>query len=528
MAFIMSSFNCGHQLVTSASVAIPSLPKQYYSCGHKEKVRNVRRSLVKLASSGNAFKELIMIDQIQRLGIDHLFSDEIRDAMERQYVEWYSDSCNAWCRTTQEQDTLHEVALRFRNRLGKFEEGFSNNIQGLMSLFEASQMSIQGEEILDEANAFTTQLLLENLDDNKHNAAINTVLRLPYHKSLSKFTAMELLQCTDHKSESEGCLFELAKLDFDMAAISYRHEFLHFSRWWKEIGLAEELELARDQSVKWYTWAVAAQPHPNFWEERLDITKPIALLYVVDDLFDVYGDLHHLSLFTQAINRWDLAAVEELPEHMRSTWRAIFDTTSYISHKIWMKHGWNPITYLHKAWADFCNACVTEAQWNASGYLPTTSEYLNLGIITSGVPMILSHGFFLLAETLNTDTLQLLNDDPKIISSVATILRLSDDLGTAQDEGQDGYDGSYVKCYMNENDGVSMDTARGKVHGMISDAWKVLNKECLHMQPHPFSSTHNFGRACLNSARMVPLMYGYEHGHLPGLDKFFMLLLNGS
>ncbi|KAJ6893302.1 hypothetical protein NC652_027356 [Populus alba x Populus x berolinensis] len=86
----------------------------------------------------------------------------------------------------------------------------------------------------------------------------------------------------------------------------------------------------------------------------------------------------------------------------------------------------------------------------------------------------------------------------------------------SKDENQDGHDGSYVECYLRENEGSSFEDARKQVLHMISDAWEQLNQECL--SPNPFSST--FSKASLNIARMVPLMYDYDVNHrLPSLEE---------
>ncbi|GAB4831040.1 hypothetical protein Ancab_005054 [Ancistrocladus abbreviatus] len=85
-----------------------------------------------------------------------------------------------------------------------------------------------------------------------------------------------------------------------------------------------------------------------------------------------------------------------------------------------------------------------------------------------------------------------------------------------QDENQDGKDGSFVECYMEEHGGSSVASAREHVTHMISDTWKSLNKD--YLSPYPFPLT--FRKTCLNLARMVPLMYCYDDKHChPTLEK---------
>lgn len=73
-----------------------------------------------------------------------------------------------------------------------------------------------------------------------------------------------------------------------------------------------------------------------------------------------------------------------------------------------------------------------EAEWFASGHFPSAKEYLENGTVSSGVHVVLAHIFFLLGQGINNKTLQLLNTNPGIVSSTASILRLSDDLGNAK------------------------------------------------------------------------------------------------
>lgn len=67
--------------------------------------------------------------------------------------------------------------------------------------------------------------------------------------------------------------------------------------------MADELKFARDQPMKWYMWPTAILPDPIFSDQRIELTKPISLIYIIDDIFDVYGTLDELILFTEAVNR---------------------------------------------------------------------------------------------------------------------------------------------------------------------------------------------------------------------------------
>ncbi|GAB4831046.1 (3S,6E)-nerolidol synthase 1 [Ancistrocladus abbreviatus] len=485
-----------------------------------------------MCRSGSSLEELTMIDAIQRLGVDYYFREEIKEVLDRQYVANYDDHC---C-------DLHEVAVRFRllrqegynvpadvfsrfkDKDGKFKQELSRDIQGLMSMFEASQLSTEGEDILDEANEFSEKLLNASMK-NLHPPlamAVENALKHPYHKSLAMFTSEDFLNTSSDKRILNNELKELAAMEFNMVRTIHQSEIYQILRWWSELGLAEELKFARNQPLKWYMWPLAMLPDPCLSKQRIEIVKPISLIYIIDDIFDVYGTLDDLSLFTEAVNRWEFSSVEQLPDYMKICLKALYDVTDEIGVNIYTKHGWNPTHCLRKTWADLCNAFLVEARWFASGHVPRTKDYLKNGIVSSGVYVVLVHLFFLLGEGICQDAVDNLNDNPSIISNTATILRLWDDLGSAKDENQDGKDGSFVECYMEEHGGSSVASAREHVTRMISDTWKSLNKD--YLSPYPFPLT--FRKTCLNLARMVPLMYCYDDKHCyPTLENHMKAFL---
>lgn len=103
-------------------------------------------------------------------------------------------------------------------------------------------------------------------------------------------------------------------------------------RWWNDLGLAQELKLVRDQPLKWYMSSMAVLTDPSFSEERIELAKPISLIYIIDDIFDLYGTINELTLFTEAVNRSasmkNLAGITiQLPNDLISLYSdfAIFD-----------------------------------------------------------------------------------------------------------------------------------------------------------------------------------------------------------
>ncbi|XP_042518571.1 (3S,6E)-nerolidol synthase 1-like [Macadamia integrifolia] len=506
---------------------------------HVEKCMETRFTFYQLE---DPLESMIMIDALQRLGIDYHFEHDIKTLLDK-----HSGSLSLASSPFRDQN-LHDVALHFRllrqagywiptdvfrsfkDKKGHFKVELSEDIRGMMSLYEASYLGLMEEEILNEAHDYASMHLnasLMNLQPQLATAVKDT-LENPYHMSLAKFQSKRFLKSFHGTYGWMGLLQQLWKMDFNIVQSIHRHELLQVFEWWRKLGLSQELKFARNQPLKWYMWPMMVLPDPKFSDVRIDMTKIISLVYVIDDIFDVRGTLDELVLFTEAINRWEPTEIERLPNYMKICFRVLDEITSEISDKVLREHGWNPINSLRKAWGSLCDAFLVEAKWFASKQqVPKAKEYLENGVVSSGVHVALLHGFFLLGEGITKETVDCMEKSPgpALMSCPATILRLWDDLGSAKNEKQDGHDGSYLECYLKEHKGYSTESARANVFRLISDAWKQLNEETLSWN----SLAPSLTRVSLNSARMVSVMYGYDDNQrLPALEECIKSLLHES
>jgi hypothetical protein len=82
-----------------------------------------------------------------------------------------------------------------------------------------------------------------------------------------------------------------------------------FVSWWKDLGFATKLTFARDRLVECYFWSVATYFEPQYELGRRIVTKVIAITVIIDDIYDAYGTIDELTLFTEAIQRFKLFTV---------------------------------------------------------------------------------------------------------------------------------------------------------------------------------------------------------------------------
>lgn len=70
------------------------------------------------------------------------------------------------------------------------------------------------------------------------------------------------------------------------------------------MGLIERLGFGRDGPRECFLWALGIFPEPRHSSCRIELAKAICVLQVIDDVFDTYGTLDELVLFTKAIKRF--------------------------------------------------------------------------------------------------------------------------------------------------------------------------------------------------------------------------------
>ncbi|KAL4294089.1 hypothetical protein AHAS_Ahas18G0193200 [Arachis hypogaea] len=255
------------------------------------------------------------------------------------------------------------------------------------------------------------------------------------------------------------------------------------SRWWKRTYLAEKLSFARDRLMENFFWTVGVNFNPEFGSFRRAITKVNCFINTIDDMYETFGTLEDLELFTKAVERWDLSFV---------AFECLQNNEVYI------------VPYLRKSWADLCKAYFAEAKWYYSGYIPTLEEYLENGWRSSGSHVVFLHAYFTIPNALNKEELDSLKEYPNIIRLTSLFCRLVNDLGTYKREKETGDAPSSIQCYMNKS-GASEAEACEHVRSIMNTLWKNINKET----HHSFLS-QDFIDTILGLTRMVLTMY--DHG----------------
>ena len=108
-------------------------------------------------------------------------------------------------------------------------------MKGLLCLYEASYLCVQGESILEHATDFAYKHLRQGLDqqDINQNLAIevNHALELPLHWRMPRLEARWFIDAYEKRQDMNPMLLEFAKLDFNMVQAMHQEELRHMSRY---------------------------------------------------------------------------------------------------------------------------------------------------------------------------------------------------------------------------------------------------------------------------------------------------------
>uniref|UniRef100_F6I240 Alpha-farnesene synthase n=1 Tax=Vitis vinifera TaxID=29760 RepID=F6I240_VITVI len=221
---------------------VQSLTSEYMGEPYTRQVQQlkgeVRRVFVEVVEP---LAKLEFIDSIKKLGLGNFFEEEIREALDT----IMSDKNNS----PGIKANLYAAALCFRllrqhgygvsqdmfsgfmEEVGMFSKSTCTNVKGMIELFEASHLALEGENILDEAKAFSSGYLKEiisNLDNNLAKQVVHSLER-PLHWRVQCFDIRWYIDFYEEEGVMNLDLLKLAKLNFNMVQAVHQKDLKHIS-----------------------------------------------------------------------------------------------------------------------------------------------------------------------------------------------------------------------------------------------------------------------------------------------------------
>ncbi|XP_057994637.1 probable terpene synthase 6 [Hevea brasiliensis] len=465
----------------------------------KEKVKDML-----LQPTQELTKKIELINLLFRLGVSYHFKNEIEEQLNHIFIALPKlldddNDCD-----------LHTVAILFQilrqygykvscdvfNKFkddGGFEKTIASDVKGLLSLYEATFLSVHGEDIFDEVVPFTRQHLETLVAQSSPHLAnyMRNALKQPFHRSIERVEAKKYIVFYEGEESRDETLLRFAKLDYNRVQLLYRQELASLSRWWKDLDVAEKLHYSRDRIVEAYLWAVGPHFEPQDSLSRMLMAKSIEIITIVDDTYDEYATIDELQRFTAAIERWNIGAIDELPEYMKVLYKLILNFFDEIE-----KDGYNTC-YAKETFKEMVRSNYVQAQWFNDGYIPAFDEYMRNGVVSVGYEAVRAASFIGMENIVGTTELQWLETNPKIVQAAKLISRLKNDIAAREKDGP-----STLRCYMNEH-GVSREKAIEEFKKMCENAWKDMNEDCLK----PTAVSRTLLNYNLNIARSLEFLY---------------------
>ncbi|CAI9088756.1 OLC1v1023179C3 [Oldenlandia corymbosa var. corymbosa] len=456
----------------------------------KEEVRKMF-----IAVPDKSSKKLDLIDAINRLGVAYHFESEIDTSLLAIYGD-YDEQIN---HVAGREEELYIVALRFRllrahgyhvscdvfNRFkdseGNFKESLAGNIRGLLSLYEAANYMVRDEDILDKALVFTTSQLksmVPNLNSSL-TTQINHALDMPIHKTVTRIGARQFMSLYQEDESHDPLLLSFAKLDFGIIQKLHQEELSDLTKWWKGLDTPNEIPFARDRLVECYLWSLAMYFEPKYSFARTTVAKLFALTSILDDFYDIYGTSDQLVVLDNAIHRWDISCLDELPKYMRPCYQALLSVFSEMEKESLKVVGkTKSVDFAISSMQAISRAYHEEASWIHDENLPTYDEYMKLALVTSTYPMIVTCSTVSMWGIVRENALDWVTKNPLILRVSSAIGRLMNDIVSFEAEQERGELASAVQCYMMQY-GVSKEEAILELEKEITNAWKDVNQEWL-------------------------------------------------
>ncbi|RWR88221.1 alpha-thujene synthase/sabinene synthase [Cinnamomum micranthum f. kanehirae] len=347
---------------------IQSLRSDYQDEAYAKRAKKLKEDVkhCMLQEAANPLAQLELIDRIQRLGVGHIFDKETKGALN---IIWEGHDKNDNKGGLGDNYDLYATSLLFRllrehgyhvsqDVFNKFKhEGgglitsVGEDINGILSLYEASHLAHQGETLLLECRTFTSTYLKaikESVDIILANK-LGHALDLPMHWRTQRLEALWYLNIYENEENMNPTLLELAKLDFNMVQATHQRDLRTASSWWSSLGLGGKLSFSRDRITECFFLALGVMFEPQFGYPRVELAKVCQLITTIDDIYDVFGSLDELECFTDAVDRWDIKLIDRLPEYMKICFLALYNTTNQMGYEILKDQGINIIPYLQKA-----------------------------------------------------------------------------------------------------------------------------------------------------------------------------------
>ncbi|KAL2924930.1 (-)-germacrene D synthase [Bienertia sinuspersici] len=513
----------GNNFVTFTSE--DSLMMERYAKEIEPMKEEVRKMLISMNSSDDLATQMSLIDAVERLGVSYYFENEIEELLDQIFEkheaknfemdhDLYNTASQFRIFRQHGYKMPCDVFNKFTNDDGEIKETLKTDIRGMVSLYEAAHLRVHGDPLLDKAYAFASEALKSSAkfsEQARH--ALNQVL----HFGIQRVESRHYISVYEQDESRNNTLLRFAKIDFNRVQL-----------WWDDLDFKNKLPYARQRCVECHYWSIAMYYEPQYSLARMLLVKVLKAISLLDDTYDAYGTFEELKLLTQAFERWDLSAMEQLPaEYMKLVFQYVYNTYGEFAKEMTERGKPYAAKFAKDRVMDLIRSYYTEAKWYKAKYVPTFDEYMVNARITGVAQIITTSSLMGMEEIAEVKPFEQIIQAPKAIRACEVIGRIMDDIVSHEEEQARGHVASGVECYMKDYN-KSREEVVEIFNKMVEDAWKELNKELLinksNDNPSSDNDNDNYNdnnnrlpkpvlRRVLNLARVVDALYKVIDGY---------------
>ncbi|XXG69080.1 hypothetical protein AAC387_Pa06g2033 [Persea americana] len=454
------------------------------------------------------YTQLLMIDNLEKLGIARHFSKEIKGTLDETYRCWLQHDEEIY-------SDVSTFAMAFRllrmngysissDALAQFAEeevffdslGFHNkDLSTVLELYKASQiMTCSKEPVLEKLNSWSSHFLQRELSkdamhvdgyQNHIKKEVDYALKFPCYANLERLYHRRYIEHydvqehkilkTSYRSSNIGSkdILELAVKDFDFCQVIHREELEHLDRWVKETRL-DQLKFARQKLTYCYFSAAATLFSPDLSDARVSWAKNGVLTTVVDDFYDIGGSREELVNLIQLVEKWDgNSATASCSDQVKIIFSAIYHTINELGVKAYAWQGRNVTHHIIEIWLNLLKSMMKEAEWQRNKSVPTVDEYMKNAYVSFALGPVVLPALYFIGPKLPEEFVRC-SEYHTLFKLMSTCGRLLNDMQTFQREGKDGKLNG-VALRMFQGHGVSTEEeAMREMRGLIDSTRREL------------------------------------------------------
>uniref|UniRef100_A0A0D9ZJ64 Terpene synthase N-terminal domain-containing protein n=1 Tax=Oryza glumipatula TaxID=40148 RepID=A0A0D9ZJ64_9ORYZ len=317
----------------------------------RQRVDNLREKVCTLfRTSGDVVARMKLVDSIQRLGVGHLFNEEISTTLSDIHASEFTSS------------SLYEVALRFRLlrehglwvspatfNIFKGDDGrFINEIADEPSAY----LLVHDEPELEEAISFSRHHLKSMMQcgNLKHPLAdqVKRALHLPLPRTYKRVETLHYLSEYGQEEGHISFLLDLAKVDFNILQGVHLKELKAISEYGISLiythqgSFGGELHMVPNVVLQ----GRISTHTDNFYQDN-------CMDGYMDDTYDSHATIQECRKLNEAIQRWDESAVFLLPEYLKKFYNELLNNFKEFEDQVTINDKYR-VAYAKKERSETC------------------------------------------------------------------------------------------------------------------------------------------------------------------------------